>query len=224
MTTLEHKQELLATIASDLRAEGYDVYLMPLRHQLPSALADLRPDAVALGTSKNLLIEVFSAADPRSTRLETLRSRLKGVAGWELRVFYVRPDEGSQHVKLTPPGEIANSLDSIRRLARSGFTGPALLLGWATLEAVARKHLPSIFARPQTPGRIIEVLAGRGDLTPTEAASLRGLAEKRNQLVHGDLTVSVAEQEISGFVDVLEILLKSNSPPINQRPNESRAP
>jgi uncharacterized protein YutE (UPF0331/DUF86 family) len=86
--------------------------------------------------------------------------------------------------------------------------GPSLLLAWATFEALARAVVSGEFQRPQTPGRLVQVLAQGGYLTPTEADKLRRLAEKRNKLIHGDLQVRVSKAEVKRFARVLDTMLE----------------
>ena len=82
-------------------------------------------------------------------------------------------------------------------------------MAWATFEATGRAILPGRLQRPQTPGRLIEVLATEGHITPTEADHLRRLAESRNHLIHGDLEMSVPEADLQHFIGVLKTLYNS---------------
>jgi len=101
---------------------------------------------------------------------------------------------------------IEQSITAIEELAAAGRAKPALLMAWATFEAIGRAILPDRLQRPQTPGRLVEVLAAEGQITPTEADHLRRLAESRNQLIHGGLETPVSEADLRRFVDVLKTL------------------
>jgi uncharacterized protein YutE (UPF0331/DUF86 family) len=79
-------------------------------------------------------------------------------------------------------------------------------MAWATFEAIGRAILPAKLQRPQPPGRLTEVLAAEGYVTPTEADQLRHLAESRSQLIHGGLETSVPEADLRRFVEVLKTL------------------
>jgi uncharacterized protein YutE (UPF0331/DUF86 family) len=68
--------------------------------------------------------------------------------------------------------------------------------------------LPGRFERPQTPGRLVQVLASEGYVTPSEADKLRGLAEKRNKLVHGELRTRISEADVAQMTDILSTLKK----------------
>ena len=96
----------------------------------------------------------------------------------------------------------------IRELADGGHFGPALLLAWATLEAIGRLLALGQFQRPQTPGRLVQVLASEGYLTPNEADELRLLADKRNKVVHGELQTRISRSEVNRFADVLTMMVR----------------
>ena len=211
MTRPEQEAQLLDDIASNLRAEGYDVYVRPRQEVLPAFMAGIRIDAVAFGKPKNLAIAlVVSGATPNGS-LDALRSRLEGESDWDLRVFLVRPGADSKAVALTSGSAIRTSLDTVKRLHSEGLSPPALLMAWATFEGLARSQSPSVFSRPQTPGRLVELLAGEGRVTPTEADLLRRLANTRNALVHGDLETTVSGADIESFIAILEHLFGPQS-------------
>ncbi len=210
MTKRAREDQLLEDVASNLRAEGYDVVIRPHRGVLPAFMAAAMPDAIALGKSKNFAIVVVEPATSR-LRIEQLSSVLKGVPEWELRVYSIKPGEGENSLASTPMQAIVAGLDTVRQLSSMGMPGPALLMAWATFESLARSREPSVFARPQTPGRLIEILAGEGHVTPTEADLLRRLAALRNRLVHGDLEIAVSGADVQKFVDVLGALINPES-------------
>jgi uncharacterized protein YutE (UPF0331/DUF86 family) len=67
--------------------------------------------------------------------------------------------------------------------------------------------VPGQLERPEPPGRLVQVLAQGGYVTPDEADQLRRLANLRNELSHGGLGVSVERSDVERLVDVLETLL-----------------
>ena len=95
----------------------------------------------------------------------------------------------------------------VRELVANGHVGAAMVLAWATLEALGRALISERFERPQTPGRIVQVLAEEGHITPTEADHLRVLAKKRNRFVHGGLQTRITKTELIRFADILDALL-----------------
>ena len=61
------------------------------------------------------------------------------------------------------------ALSEVKQIAAEGHIEPAMLMAWATFEALARALLTKQFGRPQTPGRLVQTLAAEGYLTPSEA-------------------------------------------------------
>jgi uncharacterized protein YutE (UPF0331/DUF86 family) len=87
-------------------------------------------------------------------------------------------------------------------------------MAWSTFEALGRSFMPTDFARAQSPGRLVQLLAQEGYVTPNEADTLRKLAEKRNVLIHGNVATDVSDAEVRDFVSILEKLIESAPPPI----------
>ena len=171
MTTAEREVQLLESIASNLRAEGYDVFIRPQPGVLPPFMADYTPDAIGFG----------------------------------------KPTSDSRELSVASRQAIEGSLAGAQSLNSTGSPAPALIMAWATFEALARRRSPLIFARPQTPQRLIEMFAAEGHVTPDEADLLRRLAETRNKLVHGELEVAISVTEVSDFIAILAGLMKSEA-------------
>lgn len=207
MAGAHSEAEMLDSIASELREEGFEVYLQPRRPPAPAFLSNYVPDAIALREDKNLIVEVVRESPEASQRLDKIRSLLQGQPKWDLRVYWVSQAKSQRSVPVVTRDTIAESNNEVRSATTAGFHEPALLMAWATFEAAARANMPKEFQRPQTPGRLVEILAREGYVTPSEADLLRTLAEKRNRLIHGDLQVSVTAEEIKGFTEVLDSLI-----------------
>lgn len=156
MSTAPNEEELLRSIVPDLEAQGFEVYLHPGRGVVPPFLGSLRPDAIARGGEKNLVIEVVQSSRP-SKKAERLAELMKGHPDWELRVIWVSPASVPTKLEIQSAKTIEASLQEVDQLSKQGHTGPALLLAWATFEALGRVLLPQDFARPQTPGRLVEM-------------------------------------------------------------------
>jgi len=101
---------------------------------------------------------------------------------------------------------IDSSIASVENLISTGQLYGATLIGWATFEALGRVLSPAKFARPQTPERLIEILAGDGVVTPSEADILRRLARSRNRIIHGTLNEKIEKGDLSKFLNVLREL------------------
>lgn len=92
----------------------------------------------------------------------------------------------------------------------------ALMMAWAALEAISRALLPERLARPQPAGRLVEVLASEGLITPSEADPLYRGVELRNAVVHGDLGATVTAEGVDEIIACIRllagILLQAGSP------------
>jgi hypothetical protein len=60
--------------------------------------------------------------------------------------------------------------EELKTLIREGYSCAGLLMGWSTFEALGRTSMPDDFARPQSPGRLLQLLAQEGYVTPGEAS------------------------------------------------------
>jgi len=199
---------VLENIVPQLEAEGFEVYARPSAHLLPAFMRGYSPDAIALREDRKLAIEVLRKGVSSKGRLDKLRELLTGHRDWELRVYWISPSNTPKAIETASRKDIERAITSIEALTGEGMLAPALLMSWATLEALGRALLPETFPRPQTPGRLLEVLAGDGYVTPTEADQLRQLANVRNRLIHGGLGAKISSKDLKGFVSVLKTLLK----------------
>jgi hypothetical protein len=208
MSTQTTEREMLERVVPKLQAEGYEVYLHPNRPLLPPFLAGYVPDAVALGRGKNIAVEVLKKSPEATRRLKRIQALFEGQDKWELRVVWVAPASAKEPLQVQTSEIIKQRIREVRALAAQDHLGPSLLLAWATFEALARAVVSGGFERPQSPGRLVQVLAQDGYLTPTEADQLRRLAEKRNKLIHGELQARVSKAEVERFARVLDKMLE----------------
>ncbi len=197
---------LLVGILRDLEAADYEVHTESLADHLPRFVGAYRPDAIALGKPKNLAIEVNLEGMPAKSAPDEIRRRFDEDPGWDLRVYYARPKRAAEPMEPVPLSSIDASIREVEELSGKGLEQLALLRAWATLEALGRKLLPGKFERAQTPGRLVEVLAFEGNLTPTEADLARDLLTDRNRFIHGSLDVEVDPSDLARFAETLKEL------------------
>lgn len=198
---------VLESIVPQLEAEGFEVFAYPSASLLPPFMQSYSPDAIALRDDRKLAIEVLRRGPTSERKLDKLRDLLSGHRDWELRVYWVSPSNTPEPIKPALPKEIEQAIKTIEHLTSEGLHAPALLMAWATLEALGRALLPKSFVRAQTPGRLVEVLAADGYVTPSEADRLRRLATARNQLIHGSLRAKIASKDVKAFATTLKTLL-----------------
>lgn len=200
---------VLERLVPDLKSEGYDVFVHPGKQLLPPFLGAYVPDVLALRDDKNLVIEIKHRSGRSENLLKDLAKRFEGQDRWEFRVVWVNPSETQDGLAPQSREAIMARLKEISELLDAGFVEPAMLTSWATLEAIGRTLMAKEFRRPQTPGRLIQVLATEGYITPDEADELREFAEMRNRFVHGELSVAVTRPQIESFVKILSSLANS---------------
>lgn len=198
--------DLIKLAAQALTNRGYRIILEPSPSLLPIALRDAHPDAIAVGKQPNLIIQVASEGRAGSEQLLQLRETLKSVADWELYLVYSRDTSPTTLAVETLP-DITSLLRRADAVAKED-TRAGLLICWACLEALARFMEPTYFGKPQTPGRIVERLASRGDISASEAAFLRRMAKIRNDFIHGQLLTAVEYQEVQRMTKVVGELAK----------------
>lgn len=199
--------DIFAATARKLSEQGYDVVADPDASLLPDALRRLRPDGIAIGKNPKLVVEVASEGRQDAMRVAELQLALKEVADWRLHLV-LAPSMTSTEIPRADDASIASILERASQLAPAEPQA-ALLLTWAAFEAFGRSRRPEDFARPQSPGRIIERFASEGIITPSEAATLRSMASKRNAFIHGHLSQNVEPEELRKFLDIIEELMNS---------------
>lgn len=202
--------DLISLQADQLAAEGYSVFREPPPSSLPSALKDLRPDAIAIGVKPFLFLEVVRPGSKSSERVARIKAALEGT-DWKLRIILDTTVQ-SDRPQAASVADISEVLESMRTVL-DVEPRAALLLGWAAMEALARNVDADRFAKAQSPGRVVEMLASMGYIVHSEAEELRSLAGLRNQFIHGGLSISIPSARIEAFVEIIESLAKATKPP-----------
>jgi uncharacterized protein YutE (UPF0331/DUF86 family) len=214
LTTSASEVEVLRSLIPSLEAEGFEVFVKPRPPLLPPFLRGFSPDAIAIRDDKKLLVEIVGEASRTNAQLERLQRLVKDQPGWELRVVLVSPANSPESLVIQSPDAILERVAEMRQLIERGSLGAAFLLGWAAFEAAARSLMPDEFRKPQTPERLVGLLAEAGHLTPSEADRLRQLAKARNAFVHGELGVHLAAEDVRQLITALEMLVDFSKAPM----------
>jgi uncharacterized protein YutE (UPF0331/DUF86 family) len=196
---------ILERLVPDLKSQGYDVFVHPDKLMVPSFLGTYRPDVIALRDDKNLVIEIKHGRRG-GTALQDLAKRFEGQDRWKFQIVWVNPSEMQGDLALQSHETIAARLREIFGLLDAGFVESAMLTSWAAFEAIGRKLMANEFSRPQTPGRLVQVLATEGYITPDEADVLRQLADTRTRFIHGELTIEASRPQVEAFLKILSSL------------------
>jgi len=197
---------VLDAVLARYEAEGFDVFLHPSSSALPPFMQSYRPDAIALKPEKKIAIEIKRLQADASEHLRHLRDLFAVQADWELVVVSAVPRSPDSTVEIIAPPVIENSIHQIEELVARGQTLPALIMGWATLEALGRALLPDQLARAQPPARLVEVLATEGMLTPSEADAVRHASVIRNAAAHGQLDATIEPKLLNQVIGLLHTL------------------
>ena len=207
MTDRERELAILEEVQRTLIEDGYEVVLQPNSLLVPAFLSGYQPDAIAFRSDKNLIIVVASQSPDTERHIGALRKKLAGQHSWELRLIWTTPGEKSVTLPPSSPIDISETILEIEQLSALEHYRPALLLGWAALEALGRLSLPTELGRPQSPARLIDQLAFNGKLNPNDADNLRDIIQKRNGLIHGDLGAAISKSDIDLILNSANKLL-----------------
>ncbi|TIR19881.1 MAG: DUF86 domain-containing protein [Mesorhizobium sp.] len=207
------EKAILDRLLPELEADGYQVIREPRRSIVPPFLGSYLPDLIALREDGNLAIEVASGNDPDSRKLDDIAKLFEGQKGWKFKVYWASGSRAEPPLRAQSIDDIKDALAQASALNDEGHASAAFLVSWAIFEAIARRALAGRFVRPQTPGRIIEIMASEGVLTPFEADRLRSLVTFRNRFIHGELDVGVTSEETGEFLKILENLTAIASHP-----------
>jgi uncharacterized protein YutE (UPF0331/DUF86 family) len=202
---------LLDTLRKDAERRGWTFYAPPPKAVLPDFAEDYEPDAMMIAPDGGVMIAITTRSSlARNTRLAEIAKRVSEQPGWSFRVFYANtadPPESS-----APPStfeDIASGITEVRALDATGHERAALVMGWATLEAIARlvmdrRGIDS--AKPLSPVQAVQVLIQEGYLDDEDGRRLRSLAQVRNAIVHGGLGTAITREDVVGLIRDLEAM------------------
>jgi uncharacterized protein YutE (UPF0331/DUF86 family) len=184
----------LERMAKKWKDQGFEVYLEPVGSIVPPFLERYKPDAILVRGNEKIVVEIVRKGQPHlEKKIDQIQSLFLGQRDWQFEVVYAGEQVDSvPHVKKSV---ILSTLDSSNSLVEVDARASLLLL-WASLEAVARNFFERQTTRPQSPGRIVELLAGSGNITPSEAKLLRRLVQARNSVIHGELNTSIEIDDV----------------------------
>jgi hypothetical protein len=197
MNTTPTEARVLELLRSRYESEGFSFIEHPAPADLPPFMHGYRPDALALGEGKSIVIEVKLRKDPTAEKhLQGLSERFKGQSRWEFRVVY--GDEVEDDTIAVPTSEqIRAHIAEAEILLAQNHVRAALVLGWAAIEAIARTLSPDF---PSTGSRTmrqaVELLEHLGRLRFGEAQELRKLLPLRAKVVHGDFLTPITRMEV----------------------------
>jgi hypothetical protein len=210
MTVKQTESRVLALLRNRYEAEGFTFIERPENASLPQFMQGYRPDALALGKDKSIAIEVKLRRDPTNGQnLKAISERFNGQSGWEFRIVY---GDEVEDEPIGPPtlDQIQAHIVEAEDLLAQNHPRAALVIGWATIEAIARTLSPDF---PSTGSRTmrqaVELLEHLGRLPYPEAQTLRDLLPLRAKVVHGDLDTTITTAEVEPVLRAARTALKA---------------
>src|ERR1051325_5880426 len=197
--------EILQNLRAEYEQEGFEIFLQPRPPVVPAFLKDFQPDAIARRGNRHVVVEIVGSSS-NNTSIARLADAIRAHPGWELRVVLAQPVTTAGALERQSSEAVADAMHEVGRLLETGQYRAALLMAWSSFEALARSLMFDEFQKPQSPGRLVSLMAQEGYLTPSEADQLRLLSEKRNTLIHGGLQTAVEKSDIELFRSILERL------------------
>ena len=198
--------ETLERLSQAWIGKGFQVLLQPRKNSVPDFLHSYRPDAILTKDGEKIIVEVVRKGQAHTEeKIERLKSLIEGHKGWRLEVVY-----SGEEVESLERVQRQSIIDTVSSAEKLSVAEPraSLLLMWAALEATARNLFPNQTHRPQTPGRVIELLAGSGEVTPSEARILRNLMQLRNRVIHGELEAEVKQSDLQDMNQIARQLVE----------------
>jgi hypothetical protein len=200
----EVERRVFEKIAPIYEQDGFN-FVPPGETNVPSGTWNYEPDFLAKKGDQYVAIEIKAKRTRGVERsLETLKAQIERDKNWKFVAYYASEELQQEPIKKAGKELILETLAEVRKAGQIGFLKPAFLMAWGAFEGAAREAHSRFFAKPQTPGRIITVLADRGDFTPDEADRLRRLANLRNGLIHGKLDSGVTLADLEFLADLAE--------------------
>jgi len=190
------EREELDRLRPKLEGDGFQIIEEP-KIRFPEALRSYRPDFLAKRGDEYLAIEIKQKRTAASTAaINRLERVFANVPNWTLYVHFVDKDNVGAGLKSQNAQTIREGFQEVRNAISHRNLRSAFLLSCASFEAAGRALHSRIFSKPQSPGRVITVLAERGYLEPQSAEALRKAAAKRNALIHGELDADISIDDV----------------------------
>lgn len=208
------EMDVLEHLRIQYEGKGYRFIVEPDTSEIPAFLEGVVPDAIAVGRNDSVVIEVKStnASASQSAAVRFLAVEVPKHDGWRFDLVIADKGFGTTDASVEPTSELLiEELSSVQRSADSGEFKIAVIMGWALLEAFARRLILNQKAgepKRYLPRTIIETLVSEGFADDETGTRLSALANARNRLVHGFTRQEVHKQDVDWFLAYLRTLTK----------------
>lgn len=208
---------LIREVANRYIRQGYPVQVEPGPTDLPDFLSRFQPDLIVTTPEGKIVVEVKSRGKARQVDYwQALTDAINNQPGWEVRFVTDNQREEelfSAEQPILSQDEIEERLTASEQLARNGLLDSALLITWASIEALLRdasrkekQILPN-----QGTGPLITWLYAEGGLDRADYDSLMSLLKFRNQAVHGFRVEQISPTLVEQAQSMARRLLKQKT-------------
>lgn len=181
---------LLERVAQEYRENGYEVIVGPMGGDVPDFIRDYQPDAIARTDKESVVIELkHSSSRSAHERIGAIAKRIENRPGWRFVLISPPPEDEAdpgQNLRPLESREIQDRLREANLLGQAGHHEAALLLAWATVEAlmwrVSRDQAPK--GRSDT-WKLMRELVSDGLLDRGRYQELIDLFRLRSAVAHG---------------------------------------
>jgi len=207
----------LAELVRTYQQRGYQVYYGPgeAAAHIPFDLGGYRPDLLVEKGDEHLLIEVRSEQSPFSIdRFQDLTLMVRQHPGWR---FLVATPNGQHPAQLLGVTDELLSWQAAQQQAATaqlllsqGQPAAAVLVAWAGLEALLRRHAEQV-ALPidrQSSRTLLNYLYSQGEISIPQYDQALELSALRNRLAHGYQPTQPVEPAARQLLALLNELLQ----------------
>ena len=207
-------QDFLSDVAEKYRGNGYTVLVEPKGRQIPSFLSGFKPDLVAKREGENVVIEIkrMNSSLRAKNQMKRIAQLVAKKNGWRFDLVYVSSEQ-EETMKIPSKRAIEKHIEQARKTYLDGNKVAALLQAWSALEAAANRAVEEIGEKPSVsfkPEELLKALAFHGFIEDEEFNRVSKIWRIRNQVAHGQLTVSLPKKDFDFICAVAEGVLAAD--------------
>jgi hypothetical protein len=227
MITSNTKRERakISELARDYESKGFKVSIAPRGKALPPFLRQFQflPDLIATSKGKSYVVEVSSRDTAERLReLSPIVEAIEDRQGWEFILVMTNPrnpevmpvvDTVLELEDLQEPLAQVKSLAAISADSGHNYDHAVLLAAWAVIEAALRMYLHGYKSKKQNRSSrsLVRDAVMYGFITASEGHFLDSVAQLRNSIAHGAVTVAVSEVTLKKVLELCDSLARDLS-------------
>jgi len=213
-STLVAEAKRIQELAREYQERGYEVAIEPKSEQLPSSLADFRPDLLVRRGDDVVVVEVKSRGSLGDPKLQQLANAVREQPGWRFEVVLLKPESEFPGARPWSAEEIEDRLREVEATSSAGHTEAALLLAWSAAEATLRLLAAKerLALERQDAPYILRLLVTRAVITREEHRRLWDLLQVRNAVAHGLKPPKLDAGDVAALCELVRGLLRQARP------------